>query len=82
MPQNLPFDDTARSQMKRWVDEWKRVGPHLEARRTADLRRLTEAEAARIATSVLWVGQPDGEGDRGEGLVAIQEALRKLAGQP
>jgi hypothetical protein len=79
---NPPFDEKARAGMKRWVDNWKRVGPLLEARRTADLRRLTEGEAARIATELLWVGQPAGQGDSAAGLVAMREALRKLAGQP
>jgi hypothetical protein len=82
MAVDLPYDDHARAQMKQWVDNWKRVGPLLEERRVDELRRLTEVEAARIATEFLWTDQPAGGGDRGAGLVAMREALQKLAGQP
>jgi hypothetical protein len=34
--------------MKRWIAEWSRVGPILDAERLAGLRRLDDAESARI----------------------------------
>ena len=74
-----PFDDQARAQMKLWVENWKRVGPILEAQRTADLRRLDERGAARIAVESLRVDQPITHGDAGEGLVAMAQALRQLS---
>lgn len=77
-----PFDDEARSAMKRWADEWRRVGPLLDARRVAALRRLTEEDAARIAVELLWPMARVGEGDAGEGLAAMRNALRQLASRP
>ena len=81
-PSVPPFDDEARAGMKRWVDEWRRVGPLLEARRVAELRRLSEEEAARIAVELLWPMARIGEGDAGEGLTAMRDALRRLASRP
>lgn len=77
-----PFDDKARAQMAEWVDNWKRVGPILEAERVAGLRALSETESARIAVELLWPMAPIGGGDAGEGLVRIQAALRRLAEAP
>ena len=77
-----PFDDRARAQMKEWIDQWKRAGPILEARRVAELRALSEAEAARIAVELVWpmgtLGDRRG-GDDATGLMAMKDALSKLA---
>ncbi len=34
-----------REQMRAWVENWKRVGPELEAIKRRELRALTEEEA-------------------------------------
>ncbi len=74
-----PDDTEMRVQMKRWLDNWKRVGPILEASRVEGLRRLTEDEAARIARDLLWPMVPPGGGDDAEGIAPMKDALRRLA---
>lgn len=80
-PQERPFDDKARAQMKEWVDNWKRVGPILEAERVAELRGLSETESARIAVELVWpmgtLGDHRG-GDDAAGLMPMKDALLKL----
>jgi hypothetical protein len=73
-----PFDAHARSETARWLENWARVGPHLEARRVAELRQLTDVESARIAVEWLWPMVSPGHGDDGEGLLALRDVLRRL----
>jgi hypothetical protein len=75
------LDAETRAQMKRWLETWRRVGPMLDADRLERLRRLDEAEAARIACDLVWpMGtlEPDRGGDDAAGLVPMKEALRKI----
>ena len=48
-----PFDAQARAETALWLEHWARTGPLLEARRVAELRQLTGADAARIAVELL-----------------------------
>jgi hypothetical protein len=74
-----PFDAEARAQTAEWLASWARIGPLLEAQRVAELRRLTSAEAARIAVELLWPVVPPGPGDDGAGLAPMHDVLRRLA---
>lgn len=74
-----PFDAAARAQTATWLENWKRVGPVLEAQRVSELRQLTAEESARIAVEFLWPMVPPGPGDGGEGLRPMREVLRRLA---
>ena len=76
-----PFDAEARARTTEWLRNWARVGPMLEARRVSELRQLTEIESARLAVDVLWPMVRPGPGDNGEGLRAIHDVLRRLAGR-
>jgi hypothetical protein len=76
------FDAIARAGTAEWLDGWARMGPLLEARRVAELRQLTGAEAARIAVELLWPMVTPGPGDDGAGLGPMQEVLRRLAERP
>ena len=71
--------------MRQWLENWKRVGPILEAERIEALQRLDDAEAARIARDLVWpigtLGDERG-GDDGEGLVPMKNALRSLGRGP
>ena len=73
-----PYDEQARADMKQWLDHWKIAGPIIDASRTAHLRQLDEAAAARIALD-LWTMADIGTGDSGEGLKPMTDALRRLA---
>ena len=66
-----------REQTRQWLDNWRRLGPLLEAERTAGMRRLTDADAARIACDLWRLARPGG-GDDAEGLLPMKLALRKL----
>jgi hypothetical protein len=73
------FDDEARAETAAWLENWARVGPQLEARRVSELRQLTDSESARIAVELLWPMVTPGPGDRGEGIRAMHDVLRRLA---
>jgi hypothetical protein len=75
-------DSEVRRQLEQWLDDWSRVGPALDAERTAELRAMTDAEAARIAVEIVWPMGALGEhrgGDDGEGLEVIGRLQRELA---
>ena len=65
--------------MKQWVEQWRSVGPILEAERVERLRALTPAEAGRIAAEIVWPMSRAGAGDGGAGLAPMRDALRRLA---
>ena len=81
MSSGRPFDAEARAEMAEWLRHWARMGPLLEARRVSELRQLTGVESARLAVEVLWPMVPPGPGDNGEGLRALHDVLRRLAGR-
>lgn len=65
-----------REQTREWLDNWRRLGPLLEAERMAGLRRLTGTDAARIAFDLWRLARPGG-GDDAEGLLPMKRALRR-----
>ena len=64
-----------RAQTKRWLENWKRVGPLLDAERWAGLRAMTDGQRARAALDLLSLWQADVPGDDGEALVRVQRAF-------
>jgi hypothetical protein len=66
--------------MKRWLDNWERVGPVLEAERWERLARLSDAEGQEVARDLLDLWQPDWKGDDGEGLLLHQRVFAKGRG--
>ncbi len=82
MPSELPaLDATTRAQLRQWLDQWKRVGPVLEAERLERLRNLADEQAARDALAVWPMGTVNGYrgGDDAEGLRLIKSLQAKLA---
>lgn len=75
-------DDNARTQVKQWADNWKRVSPILEAERWARLEAMTDEEATTIAVELLSLYQSGVPGDDGEGVLAIQSAFSKWRTRP
>ncbi|MPZ18519.1 MAG: hypothetical protein GEV06_11480 [Luteitalea sp.] len=63
--------------MKRWLDNWKRVGPILEAERWEHLATMTDEEAQRVSGYVLDLWRPDWEGDQGEELLLHQRVFTR-----
>lgn len=74
---SLPTNDDTRAAMKRWVENWKRVGPILEAERWDRLRTMSEADAQRASQLVLELWQPGWRGDDGEELVLHQRVFAR-----
>ncbi len=64
--------------MAQWLALWARNGPELERGRVADLQRLTDESAARIALDLVWPMAPIGPGDAGAGLRLIRAVLERL----
>lgn len=81
-PTGLPLsagaglDATARSH-RQWLDNWKRVGPLLDAERWARLAAMTEEEGQRASRLVLELWQPDWHGDDGEELLLHQRVFAR-----
>jgi len=73
----LPLDAEGRAQMKQWLDNWKRVGPILDAERWARLAAMTDEEARHAALLVFDLWQPDWPTDDGEELLLHQRVFAR-----
>ena len=76
-PVTFPLDAESRAQMKQWLENWKRVGPILEAERWARLAAMTDEEAQRESFLLLELWQPDWHGDDGEELLLHQRVFAR-----
>ncbi len=63
--------------MKRWVANWKHVGPILEQERWDRVRALTDEDAARDALMLWQMWQPDWPTDDGEELLLHQRLFAR-----
>jgi hypothetical protein len=73
----LPLDAEGRARMKRWLDDWRRVGPILEQERWNRVAALTDAEAQQTAVQLFDLWQPDWPTDDGEGLLLHQRVFAR-----
>ncbi len=71
----IPADERAR--MKQWLDNWKRLGPILEQERWDRVKALTDADAARDASRLFDLWQPDWPTDEGQGLLLHQQVFAR-----
>ena len=71
------LDAEGRAQAKRWLENWKRVGPILEQERWERVRALTDADAARDALRLFDLWQPDWPTDDGEELLLHQRVFAR-----
>jgi hypothetical protein len=77
-PGDVPLlDAEGRALAKRWIDNWKRVGPILERERWERVKALTDEEAAREALMLFDLWQPDWPTDEGEGLLLCQRVFAR-----
>jgi hypothetical protein len=77
----LAMDTTdERDAMRRWAENWRRVGPILEQIRHEELRRMTEAEAAESIgmLSEFALSCPNQETRTTSGFVEQQRLFMKL----
>ena len=66
-----------REHLKRWIDNWKHVGPILERERWDRVRALTDQEAASEALMLFDTWQPDWPTDNGEELLRHQRVFAR-----
>jgi hypothetical protein len=69
-----------REQMRRWLDNWRRTGPLLDAERHARIAALTDEEAWRESQSLLTAWEPGMTGDNGEGLSLFRDVFSRWPG--
>ena len=69
------LDAEGRAQAKRWLENWKVVGPILEKERWDRVKAMTDEEAQRASWLVLELWQPDWHGDDGEELLLHQRVF-------
>jgi hypothetical protein len=79
---SAPLDAHGRAAMKRWLDNWRTVGPLLERERWARLAAMTDADARRVTTQLLELWQPHWRGDEGEGLLLHQRVFARARRSP
>ena len=71
------LDAGGRALARRWLDNWKRVGPILEQERWDRVKALTDADAARDAIRLFDLWQPDWPTDEGEELLLHQRVFAR-----
>lgn len=72
---SLAANDVTRAAMKRWVDNWKRVGPILDAERWNRLTVMTDQQRAIMTLDLLSLWQPDRPGDDAGALIRVQRVF-------
>ncbi len=75
------LDPHEREQMRRWLDNWARVGPILERDRWNALRTMTDDEARAAARQLFELWQPDWPTDDGEGMLLHQRVFARARRQ-
>jgi hypothetical protein len=71
------LDAESRAQMKQWLDNWKVVGPILDAERWDRVKAMTDAEACRAALWLLDLWRPDWPTDDGQELLLHQRVFAR-----
>lgn len=66
--------DDEKTRMRRWLENWRRVGPLLEDERRQRVAALTDDGAWRESQGLLQGWEPGMTGDAGEGL-RLQQAV-------
>ena len=69
------LNEAGRALAKRWLDNWKHVGPVLEAERWTRLEAMTARQRADMTVDLLSLWQPDHPGDEADGLIRVQRAF-------
>lgn len=75
------LDEHERQQTRRWLDNWRRVGPVLDRERWQRVAALTDDEAWAESTGLLQQWTPDMGGDAGEGLLLQQDVFGRCRGR-
>ncbi len=71
------LDEQGRALARRWLDNWKRVGPILERERWDRVKALTDEESANQALVLFETWQPDWPTDNGEELLLHQQVFAR-----
>lgn len=71
----VPADADTRAATKQWLENWKHVGPLLDAERWTRLEAMTAGQRADMTLDLLSLWQPDRPGDDADGLIRVQRAF-------
>ena len=74
--------DTERARMREWLENWRHVGPILEAERWQHVSSLTDDGAWVESTGLLQAWAPEMTGDGGEGLRLQQRVFARWPRRP
>ena len=72
-----PLTDDDRAAMRRWLDNWRTLGPLLEDERYERLAALTDDAAWAESQSLLQMWEPGMAGDDGEELSLHQRVFAR-----
>jgi hypothetical protein len=72
-----PLDDDGRAAMKRWLENWRRVGPILERERWERLAAMTAEDNQRVSEQLLDLWRPEWRSDEGEELLLHQRVFAR-----
>lgn len=71
------LDAEGRALARRWIDNWKHLGPILERERWDRVKALSDKEAARDALDLFDLWQPDWPTSEGEELLSHQRVFAR-----
>ena len=74
---SVRLDDETRAGLKRWIENWRTVGPLLERERWERLTAMTDEDAQRVTQQLLELWQPDWRSDEGEELLLHQRVFAR-----
>lgn len=72
--QPITLTEVEKTQMRQWLENWRRVGPLLEDERRQRVAALTDDDAWRESQGLLQGWESAMTGDAGEGLL-LQQAV-------
>jgi len=74
----LAHGDDERAATRRWLEQWRTVGPLLAEERWARLLARSDADLLRDSIDLLSFWRPGATGDDGEGIAIQQRVFARL----
>jgi hypothetical protein len=74
----LEFSDQEKAATRRWLEQWRTVGPMLAQERWARLSARSDADLLQDSRDLLSFWRPDFTGDDGEAIVIQQRVFSRL----
>ena len=74
----LEYSDEEKAATRRWLEQWRTVGPMLAQERWSRLAARSDADLLQDSRDLLSFWQPDLTGDDGEAIVIQQRVFSRL----